>query len=43
MGRYETTISDELKTSAGKRDIPMSEELEEWLLARKKKRLSARE
>ena len=36
MGRYETTISDELKTSAGKRDIPMSEELEEWLLARKK-------
>ncbi|MCF2665358.1 site-specific integrase, partial [Oscillibacter valericigenes] len=26
MGRYETTISDELKTSAGKRDIPMSEE-----------------
>ena len=36
MGRYETTISDELKTSAGKRDIPMSEELEEWLLPRKK-------
>ena len=36
MGRYETTISDELKTSAGKRDIPMSEELEEWLLVRKK-------
>ena len=36
MGRYETTISDELKTSAGKRYIPMSEELEEWLLTRKK-------
>lgn len=36
MGRYETTISDELKTSAGKQDIPMSEELEEWLLTRKK-------
>ena len=36
MGRYETTISENLKTAAGKRDVPLSEELEAWLLARKK-------
>ena len=36
MGRYETTISDELKTKASKRDVPLSEELEAWLLARKR-------
>ena len=36
MGRYETTISDELKTKASKRDVPLSEELEAWLSARKR-------
>lgn len=32
-----TTISDDLKTKAGRRDIPMSEELELWLVERKSK------
>ena len=36
LGRYETTISDELKTKASKRDVPLSEELEAWLLTRKR-------
>ena len=36
MGRYETTISNEMKTKAAKRDLPLSECLEEWLLARKR-------
>ena len=36
LGRYKTTISDELKTKASKRDVPLSEELEEWLEARKR-------
>lgn len=36
LGRYTTTINDYLKTKAGKRDVPLSEELEAWLLARKK-------
>lgn len=31
MQRYKTSISDELKTRAGRRDVPMSEELEQWL------------
>ena len=35
LGRYKTTISDELKTKASKRDVPLSEELEAWLEARK--------
>lgn len=36
MGRYETTISENMKTKAGKRNLPLSEDLEEWLAARKK-------
>lgn len=32
-----TTISDDLKTKAGRRDIPMSGELEHWLAQRKSK------
>ena len=36
MGRYETTISNEMKTKAAKRDLPLSEELETWLSARKR-------
>nr|WP_325297337.1 site-specific integrase [uncultured Dysosmobacter sp.] len=36
MGRYETTISENMKTKAGKRNLPLSEDLEEWLVARKK-------
>ena len=36
MGRYETTVSDEMKTKAAKRDVPLSEELEAWLLAQKR-------
>ena len=32
-----TTISDDLKTKAGRRDLPMSEELEHWLNERKSK------
>ena len=31
-----TTVSEDLKTKAAKRNLPMSEELETWLLARKK-------
>ena len=36
IGRYETTVSEDMKTKAGKRDVPLSEELELWLAARKK-------
>ena len=36
MGRYETTVSENMKTKAGKRNLPLSEDLEEWLVARKK-------
>ena len=36
MRRYETTIQDELKTKAGRRDIPLTEELSQWLRERKK-------
>ena len=36
MGRYETTVSDEMKPKAAKRDVPLSEELEAWLLAQKR-------
>lgn len=36
MGRYETTVRENMKTKAGKRNLPLSEELEEWLAARKK-------
>lgn len=36
MGRYETTVSENMKTKAGKRNLPLSEDLEEWLAARKK-------
>lgn len=36
MGRYETTISDDLKTKAARRDVPLSDELKDWLLERKK-------
>ncbi len=32
----ETTVSEELKTNAAKRDLPLSEELEAWLIQRKK-------
>lgn len=32
-----TTISDDLKTEAGRRDLPMSEELEQWLTEQKSK------
>ena len=32
LGRYETTVSELLKTKAGRRDIPMSDEVEAWLL-----------
>ena len=31
LGRYETTISELMKTKAGRRDIPMSNEVEAWL------------
>ena len=31
LGRYETTVSELLKTKAGRRDIPMSDEVEAWL------------
>lgn len=36
IGQYETTVSEDMKTKAGKRDVPLSEELELWLAARKK-------
>lgn len=36
LGPHETTVSEELKTRAAKRNLPLSEELEEWLVARKK-------
>lgn len=32
----ETTISDELKTKAGRRDVPLSDELAAWLLEQRK-------
>lgn len=31
LGRYETTVSELMKTKAGRRDIPMSNEVEAWL------------
>lgn len=31
LGRYETTVSELLKTKAGRRDIPMSNEVGAWL------------
>lgn len=37
-GRKETTVNDYLKTEAGKRNLPLSEELEAWL--RKEKKVS---
>lgn len=33
---HETTVNDFLKTAAGRRDVPLSEELEQWLKAQKK-------
>ncbi|MBQ6208068.1 MAG: tyrosine-type recombinase/integrase [Oscillospiraceae bacterium] len=36
MGRYKTTISDAMKTKASKRDVPLSADLEAWLLAQKR-------
>ena len=36
IGRYETTVSEDMKTKAGKRDVPLSEERELWLAVRKK-------
>lgn len=35
-----TTISDETKTKAGRRDIPLPEDLEQWLLKRSKRQRS---
>ena len=32
----DTTVSSELKTKAGKRDVPLTQELEHWLLEQKK-------
>lgn len=34
---HETKINDFLKTAAGRRDVPLSEELEEWLKEQKKR------
>lgn len=31
LGRYETTVSELMKTKAGRRDIPMSNKVEAWL------------
>lgn len=31
LGRYETTVSELMKTKADRRDIPMSNEVEAWL------------
>ena len=36
VGEKETTVSENLKTQAAKRTLPLSEELEAWLSARKK-------
>ena len=36
MSTTATTINDFLKTKSGRRDVPLSEELEEWLTAQKK-------
>lgn len=36
MSETSTTVSDSLKTQAGRRDVPLSEELEKWLIAQKK-------
>lgn len=35
IGKGETSIRDTLKTEAGRRDLPLTDELEEWLLKRK--------
>lgn len=36
LTEHETTVNDFLKTAAGRRDVPLSEELEQWLKAQKK-------
>lgn len=36
IGQHETTVSEDMKTKAGKRDVPLSEELEHWLKERKR-------
>lgn len=36
MSETSTTVSDSLKTQAGRRDVPLSEKLEKWLIAQKK-------
>ena len=36
LSESETTVNDFLKTEAGRRDLPLSEELEKWLTAQKK-------
>lgn len=36
IGQYETTVSEDMKTKAGKRDVPLWEERGLWLAARKK-------
>lgn len=33
---HETTVNDFLKTAAGRRDVPLTDELEQWLAAQKK-------
>ena len=33
---HETTVNDFLKTAAGRRDVPLTEDLEQWLRAQKK-------
>ncbi|MBQ9346751.1 MAG: site-specific integrase [Oscillibacter sp.] len=35
MTEEKTTVSEEMKTRAAKRDVPLSEELEEWLIRQK--------
>lgn len=35
VSERETTVSEDLKTNAAKRNLPLSEELEEWLVQRK--------
>lgn len=36
IGRYEMTVSEDMKANAEKRDVPLSEELELWPAAWKK-------
>ncbi len=36
VSKGETTVSEDLKTNAAKRNLPLSEELEVWLIQRKK-------